>query len=1567
MFIKKSIRLLSFLLIGLITNVSISNAYIAKKSKEKENEVQRTSSGVFDLQQNTVSNIQFYTTNYGIFGLNVARGDGGGYWPRGSRNQYIFGGGYWFGAEKFRPMTPADSGIRKLSKYVSISYNPNNARSWLVPGRVDTNVLVNKVDRNETKKYRTYFSTDFSPSDGTPFNLADGPNWPVWSIGGVEDTLKRNRYFGFYVDDPEERNLKTTPRGPSFISGEDIFSTYHDGDLTYYDGGKSLRESQGYPLHVQTEQMIYSWGFGDYQNFIFIRYDIINRSKDTLYNCWLAPIMDVDIARAPGTAVGASNDRVRYYNQDTTLNMAYQWSNNELGEANNGFGYLGFDFLESPAVIRHFEFDTVTQQQVEVIKPDTRFVRKDRKTYPINEQLGLVTFRNWSIADDKLLDLDRYLYISSGVRDDDTGPGDKRYMMGTGPYHLRPGDTSKVVVGIIIANASKGKDPDGSPEDTKGLATLDRFAQTVYDNNFQAPKPPDRSKIIGATAMNHGVTIKWDAAAELTVDDYEGGLDFMGYRIYRARRSDLDTFYFDNVAGTANYPKGVGPLGWKQIAQYNLPEPFQKSTTRSIPVQNATAYPFLDSMSLVGAFTDGTGKVIDTMTIRVMKIGQGFVMVPDSVRLKFYNNLLPRIIAIDTSSFRGEGNVPWAPYYLSLLNGQNFPVTYDPKFKTTLFDSICVGNIRLNKALVPYNPLYFKRQTIKTDAATLVKAKGAVVPGIFHPTYQRTDTLKSKVDITKDSLDAMGKPVTIIRTVEDSRVDSVYFINSVKYVGTEIVIDVLYPRPLSQQMNDLAHYQEVSATMISMIQNGYAKLDFPDFEQSYKARQEIIGTYMDKITNGRSFFDIGDDDKNGVVDIFEDVTKSERMVNGIPYYYKVLAYDLGYPNQQTPNKLNDAQIGLPNLATVYPQAASAGNDLKFEIIAEDRAKLGGLSNFNFFAVDEDRALQNFAGDTLELSFEPAWNLTSYESALNKGERIDYGSYYRNISLVNLSKKKQVLFNSNFAFEQNPCATTSNDILTDNTASIVQTAQEYIDEEHVDPKTGLPYKITLGMKNNRTKIPKSGKFTTGNFNESDYCYTRGMQAPAYGALGFSFDFNLIQEAGMFRPDSLMLTDYKVSTNASTRVNFIDDAYNNKTKVMNVQYLDQVSGGLGWFQPAPATQFPIGAVGNRFSFPVAYGLNNGPGEYLVEFLPGGSLPMKLSWGSVPAVGSPNTKEADFDVEYLNVKITNIKKNEVVNSSGTKLTVEYPGDIPHVMLDTAPRQDYGSNAINTNNEYFPHPLNIAYLAGDGKHPEWTGKTPNDYIGKYNLTSYAWVNARRKITALNANQMFGRPAVGDLRYKQLSYSGSQGKYLKSTRAKGDTSLVDFVNIINIGGVQYALDYANIRRTVGPDKKWDADDSYVMGEDFKVGDKILLKSTGGPFGLPTPGAKVRVVVSGGKPADGKYSNSMLDNISIAPNPYFITHDAQRSAYDAKIYFSKLPNKCTIEIFTLTGDLVQTINHDDANSTGEKVGMDIWDLITKNKQRVQSQTLLAIIKTPDGSETIKKFSLVVGGFQLLDQ
>ncbi|RZK98520.1 MAG: hypothetical protein EOO89_32180, partial [Pedobacter sp.] len=145
-----------------------------QKSKQQD-QILRAAKGPFDQQQNKVSSIAFYTTNYGIFGNNGQVG--GGYWPRGSKNQYIFGGGIWFGGLKnVTKQREGQADTTVVEKLSVISYNPNSGASWMAPGRVDDGP--NLIDDLQ-KKHRIYFSTDFT-SSGTPNVKSDGPNWPIW-------------------------------------------------------------------------------------------------------------------------------------------------------------------------------------------------------------------------------------------------------------------------------------------------------------------------------------------------------------------------------------------------------------------------------------------------------------------------------------------------------------------------------------------------------------------------------------------------------------------------------------------------------------------------------------------------------------------------------------------------------------------------------------------------------------------------------------------------------------------------------------------------------------------------------------------------------------------------------------------------------------------------------------------------------------------------------------------------------------------------------------------------------------------------------------------------------------------------------------------------------------------------------------------------------------------------------------------------------------------------------------------------------------------------------------------
>jgi len=100
-----------------------------------------------------------------------------------------------------------------------------------------------------------------------------------------------------------------------------------------------------------------------------------------------------------------------------------------------------------------------------------------------------------------------------------------------------------------------------------------------------------------------------------------------------------------------------------------------------------------------------------------------------------------------------------------------------------------------------------------------------------------------------------------------------------------------------------------------------------------------------------------------------------------------------------------------------------------------------------------------------------------------------------------------------------------------------------------------------------------------------------------------------------------------------------------------------------------------------------------------------------------------------------------------------------------------------------------------------------------------------------------------------------------------------------------------------------------------------------------------------------------MDDVRVLPNPYNI-HSVNLFAGERdKILFVNLPPVGTIRIFTLSGDLIKTIEH--TNLTGDEP----WNLITESNQIIRSGLYIFHVAGEDANgnslgETIGKFSIV---------
>jgi hypothetical protein len=102
-----------------------------------------------------------------------------------------------------------------------------------------------------------------------------------------------------------------------------------------------------------------------------------------------------------------------------------------------------------------------------------------------------------------------------------------------------------------------------------------------------------------------------------------------------------------------------------------------------------------------------------------------------------------------------------------------------------------------------------------------------------------------------------------------------------------------------------------------------------------------------------------------------------------------------------------------------------------------------------------------------------------------------------------------------------------------------------------------------------------------------------------------------------------------------------------------------------------------------------------------------------------------------------------------------------------------------------------------------------------------------------------------------------------------------------------------------------------------------------------------------------------LDAIRVYPNPYLaVSNQEPRNIYaegrgERRITFTHLPNTCTIRIYTVRGELVQTLNH--AVSIDD--GAENWDLRSKDGLNIAYGIYIYHIESPYG-EKIGRFAVI---------
>lgn len=84
--------------------------------------------------------------------------------------------------------------------------------------------------------------------------------------------------------------------------------------------------------------------------------------------------------------------------------------------------------------------------------------------------------------------------------------------------------------------------------------------------------------------------------------------------------------------------------------------------------------------------------------------------------------------------------------------------------------------------------------------------------------------------------------------------------------------------------------------------------------------------------------------------------------------------------------------------------------------------------------------------------------------------------------------------------------------------------------------------------------------------------------------------------------------------------------------------------------------------------------------------------------------------------------------------------------------------------------------------------------------------------------------------------------------------------------------------------------------------------------------------------------------VSVFPNPFRLVSGLPTAGEESSIVFTNLPAKCTVRIYTVSGNLVRTLEHDNPSS-----GEEVWDQLTDSRQKTAAGVYLYTVASDVGN------------------
>jgi hypothetical protein len=366
---------------------------------------------------------------------------------------------------------------------------------------------------------------------------------------------------------------------------------------------------------------------------------------------------------------------------------------------------------------------------------------------------------------------------------------------------------------------------------------------------------------------------------------------------------------------------------------------------------------------------------------------------------------------------------------------------------------------------------------------------------------------------------------------------------------------------------------------------------------------------------------------------------------------------------------------------------------------------------------------------------------------------------------------------------------------------------------------------------------------------------------------------------------------------------------------------------------------------------------------------------------------------DTLYVGLHNTDIVRSSVVvTENGVTINPAF------IVIDSAGGQIKGAQpgimktgqTYNVSYSYFPV-LNSIAIAGQDNNPVFDGIRPyviNDQLALDSTGSNFQGTQPTNITATVSRSTI-RPEVARVAPYDIKITFT--KSLGDTTATGAyTSPVDSLRpptgnlYVKVPfKVENATDSTKLTVLIMENKpkvngRWDPGDeiiivtpppyassssSTMMGIMFKPSSSAIPAIPAGTIYLaktkkPLTTSDAFTITTKANTVDAGKVNANMNAIYAVPNPYVTSSQFELPGNrpdlrgDRAIQFRNLPPVCTIRIYTITGELVQTLQKNDTNNFVS------WDVLTMESQRVAYGIYIYQVSTPEGGTKIGRLAII---------